>query len=128
MILLDTNYLIRLLVPGTEEANAVLGWSRERVPLVTSAVCWYEFSCGPVTDREKALVRSLLGPILPLGEPEADRAAELFNRLGRLRTLRVDCLVAGTALVADARVASSNLRDFTAFVPMGLQLTKAAGN
>ena len=61
MILLDTNYLIRLLVVGSDEA------------------------------------------------------ARLWNQAGRARNLRVDALIAGTALAADATVATGSGRDFGRF-------------
>ena len=123
MILLDTNYLIRLLVAGSDEFERVAAWVREGETLSTAGICWYEFCCGPVTSQEEALVLSLLkGRILPLDEEAARRSAQLFNSTGRLRSLKVDSLVAGTALAAGARVTTSNLRDFSPFLPWGLTL------
>jgi len=123
MILLDTNYLIRLLVPGSQEFERVSDWLHQEEALATASICWYEFCCGPVSDHEQGLVRSVLKEgILPLSEHGAQQSAELFNATGRLRSLKVDCLVAGTALAAGARVTTSNLRDFSVFVPWGLGL------
>ncbi len=123
MILLDTNYLIQLLIPGTSEAARVRQWVGSGEVLCTAAVSWYEFLCGPVEAEEVSLVRSLLrGGIVPLSESGAEASARLWNQLGRQRGLRVDSLVAGTALDAEVAVASSNLRDFAKFVPAGLTL------
>ena len=123
VILLDTNYLIRLLVSGSQEFERVSDWLLQDDALATASICWYEFCCGPVSDQEQGLVLSVLkGGILPLNEQAARRSAELFNATGRLRSLKLDCLVAGTALAAGARVTTSNLRDFSAFVPWGLGL------
>lgn len=123
MILLDTNYLIRILVPTSAEFVKVSGWINRGEALTTAALCWYEFCCGPVTEGEQSLVFALLrGEILPLDETAARRSSELFNATGRVRSLKVDSLVAGTALTAGARLTTSNLRDFRPFVPWGLVL------
>lgn len=125
VILLDTNYLIRILVPSSEEFAKVSAWIKQGEPLTTAALCWYEFCCGPVTETEQSLVFGLLrGEILPLDETAARRSAELFNGTGRARSLKVDSLVAGTALAAGARLTTSNLRDFRPFVPWGLVLAQ----
>jgi len=123
VILVDTNYLIQLLIPGTPEALRVRQWVGSGEVLCTAAVSWYEFLCGPVDSEEISLVRSLLrGGIVPLTESGAEASARLWNQVGRQRSLRVDSLIAGTALEADITLASSNLRDFTKFVPGGLTL------
>ena len=123
MIVLDTNYLIRILVPGTSELERVEAWLGDEEPLACPGISWYEFCCGPVTEREQALVLSLMrAGIVPLGEEEAIEAAHLFNGTGRQKSLRIDCLVAATALVAKAPLATSNTRDFAKFQPHGLQL------
>lgn len=123
MILLDTNYLIRSLVVGSQEFDRVATWIHQGEALATAAVCWYEFCCGPVTEQEQSLVYSLLrGGVLPLDEVAARKSAELFNGTGRLRSLKVDALVAGTALTRGAQLTTSNLRDFSPFLPWGLTL------
>jgi len=123
LILLDTNYLIRILVTRSEELNKVEAWLEKGERLACPAIAWYEFCCGPVSPREQALVLSLLvGGVLPLGEEESATAARLFNSTGRVKSLRIDCLVAATALTVRAPLATSNSRDFAKFVPLGLQL------
>jgi len=123
LIVLDTNYLIRIPVTGSEELKKVEDWLEQGERLACPAIAWYEFCCGPVSPREQALVLSLLaGGVLPLGEEESATAARLFNSTGRLKSLRIDCLVAATALTARAPLATSNERDFGKLVPLGLQL------
>ena len=72
--------------------------------------------------RAEAVLQSR---ILPFGQPEAVLAAELFNKTGRRRGSRFDCLIAATAIRAQAQVATVNQSDFIAFVPHGLKLAIA---
>lgn len=122
MILLDTNYLIRLLVRGSVEAAAVVAWYREE-ELCTSAVCWYEFCCGPVDLEGEAVVRGLLRDrVLPFTADQAAESARLFNAVGRSRSLRVDAMIAAAAIVTNARLATANTMDFRNFEAQGLRL------
>ncbi|MEY4485275.1 MAG: hypothetical protein RL693_2727 [Verrucomicrobiota bacterium] len=123
MICLDTNYLIKALLPGSNEAEAVLNWLRQGVTLSTSSVAWYEFVCGPVKASEIEMVRSLLaGGVLPFGDAEARAAARLFNAVHRSRRFRVDAMIAASSMVNGAALATDNTADFKAFVPHGLKL------
>ncbi len=116
MICLDTNYLIKVLLPGSAEAEAVFNWLRQGVTLSASSVAWYEFVCEPVKASEIELVQTLLaGGVLPFGDAEAREAARLFNVVHRSRRFRVDAMIAATAMVAD----------FEAFAPHGLKLFRA---
>ena len=123
MICLDTNYLIRALIPSTVEAEEVKGWLKAGIPLSASAIVWYEFTCGPVQARERDIIHSILtGGILTFGEIEAGESARLFNAAGRVRRLRVDTMIAATAVAAQAELATSNTADFSVFKPFGLML------
>lgn len=122
MICLDTNYLIRGVVAGTGEARELLAWTEAGEPLIAPMVAWYEFLCGPVTPIQIATMRAFLQEIIAFDELQATAAATLFNATGRKRTLRVDAMIAGTAIVTHARLATNNRDDFAAFVPHGLQL------
>ena len=125
MIHLDTNYLIGLLVQGSRPAMEVDGWLASGQSLAASAIAWSEFLNGPVTPLEitrgEAVIESR---IMPFGRSEAALAAELFNSTGRRRGSRFDCLIAATAIQAQAEVATANLDDFKPFVPHGLKLAQ----
>lgn len=122
MICLDTNYLIRAVELGSQEAGRLHDWYRSGEKLVTSMPAWYEFICGPVTEEQEAVVRAFLSEILVFGETEAQASALLFNAVGRKRSLRVDAMIAGTAIAAQARLATNNKDDFAPFLPYGLEL------
>lgn len=122
MICLDTNYLIRCVEFGSDESGQLQSWFREGQLLLTSMPAWYEFMCGPITDDQERTVRAFLSDILPFGESEAREAARLFNVAGRKRSLRVDAMIAGTAIVAQTRLATDNYDDFAPFLKHGLEL------
>jgi len=122
VISLDTNYLILALVPGSREAQEVIAWSQAGEPLVTSAVSWYEFLCGPVSPAQVRAIQSILQQILPFDQPQAALAAQLFEAAGRRRSLRVDSMIAGSAMAAGAALATDNRSDFAAFTAHGLKL------
>jgi predicted nucleic acid-binding protein len=123
MICLDTNYLIRALVEGTPEAAQVGFWLRQKTPLAMSAVALYEFYCGPLTPKDFQMGQLILtGGVLPFGPEQAAEAARLFNAAGRRRQLRVDAMIAATAIVAKAQLATDNTDDFKPFVGLGLRL------
>ncbi len=122
MICLDTNYLILGLVEDSAEAQALIAWTQVGESLITPMPAWYEFICGPVSDTQICTMRAFIDDIVVFGESEAEEAARLFNVTGRRRHLRVDAMIAGTATVARARLATNNRTDFSSFVPHGLRL------
>jgi len=123
MIHLDTNYLIGLLVKGSSEAGDVEGWLAAGQTLATSAIAWTEFLNGPVTPLEVSRAGAVLQlRIVPFSQKEAALATDLFNKTGRWRGSRFDCLIAATALIAQAEVATVNQSDFKLFVPHGVKL------
>jgi predicted nucleic acid-binding protein len=123
MIHLDTNYLIGLLVKGSPQAVHVDGWLAAGQPLAAGAVAWTEFLNGPVSPLEIARTEAVLqSRIVPFGRSEAVLAAELFNKTGRRRGSRFDCLIAATAMLAQAEIATVNQSDFNPFTAYGLKL------
>ncbi len=122
LICLDTNYLIQALVTGSYESRDIQAWFRSGEHLVTPMPAWFEFLCGPVTPLQVVTVRGFLAEILGFDEPQALEAARLFNAVNRRRELRVDAMIAGTATVAGARLATANREDFSPFEPFGLQV------
>ena len=123
MIHLDTNYLIGLAVRGSSPAQNVDQWLATGEALAASALAWTEFLNGPVSADEITLVESVItGNLVPFEKPTAVLAAKLFNQGGRRRGSRFDCLIAATAILANAGLATENQKDFTPFVPFGLKL------
>ena len=126
MIHLDTNYLVGLAVQGSAAALAVDGWLVAGETLAASAIGWTEFLTGPVTPLEISRAEAVLqSRILPFVQADAVLAAELFNRTGRRRGSRLDCLIAATAIREQAQMATVNTMDFQVFVPHGLVLAVA---
>jgi predicted nucleic acid-binding protein len=122
LILLDTNYLIQLLVSGSVEANRIAAWFPTE-ELCSSAICWYEFVSGPVDEEGEAVVRSLLRErIFPFTGDQAREAARLWNATGRQRRLRIDAMIAAAAIVVNAELATANTEDFLPFQELGLRV------
>lgn len=123
MICLDTNYLIRGLILGSNEAKAIIAWYRGGEKMITSSIAWYEFLCGPVSkDQIKTMTLFLTGGIVSFQQVHAQEAARLFNGIHRSRRLRVDAMIAATAIIEQAELATENRADFQLFAPLGLRL------
>ena len=123
MIHLDTNYLIGLAVRGSIPAANVDQWLGGGETLGASALAWTDFLNGPVSASEIVLVETVIaGNIIAFEKPTATLAAELFNQAGRRRGSRFDCLIAATAISANAEFATENQKDFLPFVAHGLKL------
>ena len=123
MIHLDTNYLIGLLVRGSPEAAKVDQWLASGESLAASAIAWTEFINGPVTASEASQVEIVLqSQVIPFGKAEAAMASDLFNKTGRHRGSRFDCLMAATAILHKAGLATVNQSDFKVFATHGLKL------
>jgi predicted nucleic acid-binding protein len=123
VIHLDTNYLIGLLDRGSSQAREVDEWLAAGETIATSAIAWTEFLNGPVTPVEVSRTKAVLqSRIVPFGQPEAVLASDLFNKTGRRRGSRFDCLIAATAILAQAETATINQSDFKVFVQHGLKL------
>lgn len=127
VIHLDTSFLIRALVHGTAEDRALQSWIKAGTSLAMSSVGWAEFLCGPLEEAHLALVRRIVRQIAPFDEETAALAAHLFNRSGRRRGTLADCMIAASAMNANAMLASSNSADFKRFAAAGLILVTAAG-
>jgi predicted nucleic acid-binding protein len=125
VIHLDTSYLIRALVPRSIEERRLRAWLRRHEPVRVSSIAWAEFLCGPVTAPVIEEVAEVVGEPAPFDAVDAILAAELFNAAGRRRGSLLDCMIAATALRADAMLATSNPADFRRFASFGLGLAEA---
>lgn len=127
MIHLDTNLLIALADASDPHRSTALRLMATTPAAAVSCLSWWEFECGPVSPDGRLLVRQLLtGGILPFAEIHSNEAARLFNAAGRSRRLKFDSLIAATAILAGAELATVNADDFSAFVPHGLKLLPLA--
>ena len=122
MILLDTNFLIMSLLPGTPQDRQLRQWLAANEHVQTSVIVWAEFLCGPLTAEQSVLAQMLFPHPEPLVPADAERAAELFNGTGRRRGSLADCLIAATSMRLDALLVSGNQVDFRRFEPMGLRV------
>jgi predicted nucleic acid-binding protein len=123
MIHLDTNYLVGLAVARSPQAQRVDQWLASGESLAASALAWAEFLNGPVQPQEIALVESVIeGRVVPFDKAAAILAADLFNQTRRRRGSRFDCLIAATAILVQADLATENSGDFAPFVSHGLKL------
>lgn len=123
MILLDANYLIAAGQLGSTEFAQLVRWKEHGEALGTPAIAWTEFLSGPVHPEDITDMQSLLNAsIFPFDEACATTAANLFNATGRKRSLRVDGMIAATALENNAHLATRNIEHFKLFLPLGLKL------
>jgi predicted nucleic acid-binding protein len=123
MIHLDTNLLIALTDAADPHRETALGLMQHGVVAGISALAWGEFECGPVSPEGLSLVRRLLvGGIVPFDPAHAHEAARLFNATGRARRMKFDSLIAATAILSGAELATANPDDFRPFVAHGLRL------
>jgi len=123
MIHLDTNLLIGLADADTSVTRAIGRWLDNGEALAVSAIAWFEFSCGPLDEEALDLIEHVIsGRIIRFNSAQATRAAGLFNRVGRKRASRWDCMIAAAAIESGARLATLNGSDFARFETEGLDL------
>ncbi len=123
MIHLDTNFLVDLVTMRSLGGVQVLRWLEAGKSVTTSAVAWSEFCNGPLSKAQKDAAFAVLDQkILDFTAREAEEAARLFNLSGRRRGSHADCMIAASAIVAGAPLATHNVADFQRLVPFGLLL------
>jgi predicted nucleic acid-binding protein len=123
MIHLDSNLLIALTDAGDPHRETALRLMRSFPQAAVSSMAWWEFECGPVSAEGIAIVRmALAGGVIAFGEAHAKEAARLYNAVGRARRFKFDSLIAATAILANAELATVNQADFEPFVAHGLKL------
>ena len=123
MICLDANFLIGGLIEARPESRYLLAWAAAGETFCTAAPAWYEFLCGPVSPAQIQTMQAFLrGGIIPFSTVQAQIAARLFNAAERPRRLRVDAMIAATAISQKAALATINHADFKSFTAHGLEL------
>ncbi|MFM7373607.1 MAG: type II toxin-antitoxin system VapC family toxin [Chthoniobacterales bacterium] len=125
MICLDANYLIGGTSKGRPECGHILSWIDAGEAFCASAPAWYEFLCGPVDTEKVEAMKDLVGErIIPFDTSSAALAAELFNKIGRPRTRRVDVMIAAVAIGQNAKLATLNTAHFQPMLKHGLELAR----
>jgi predicted nucleic acid-binding protein len=122
VIHLDTGVAIHASRAGSPSAQAIRQWLGNRTPLAMSALAWGELLCGSLLPAEERFLRAALGTIVPVEAAHVELAAQLFNETRRRRGSFADCLIAATAIVAGATLATTSVADFEAMRPHGLAL------
>ena len=123
MIHLDTNFLVDLVTVGSPGSLKIRSWLKAGKSVTTSAVAWSEFCNGPLSKTQKDAAFAVLDhKITDFTWREAEEAARLFNLSGRRRGSHADCMIAASAILAGAPLATYNSEDFHRLVPLGLVL------
>ena len=128
MIHLDTSFLIRGLVQGSAEDQKLRQWLRSGELFAMSTIAWAELLCGPLDAVHARLATAVVAERVPFEEHEAEVAAALFNHSGRRRGSLADCMIAATALVAEAPLATANPDDFAPLAKAGLRIVTATAS
>lgn len=119
---LDTNFLVALEDEQSLETALVTGWLQQNREIRVSAVAWAEFLCGPVTDT--GILEALLPSPVSFDAADASRAAALFNATGRRPRSLQDCMIAASAIGANAELATVDVKDFQRFEQFGLRIAE----
>jgi len=123
MIHVDTNLLIASVDPSHKHAGLWRPLIASGGAFAASAVAWTEFRSYPISyDQLRALDRIILGGILPFERVQADLAGEMFQKTNARRKNRLDSMIAATAILAEAELATVTEADFKPFIPFGLKL------
>jgi predicted nucleic acid-binding protein len=123
MIHLDTNFLVDLVTAGSAGGLKILAWLKAGKSVTASAVAWSEFCNGPLSKAQKDAAFTVLNrKVADFTWREAEEAARLFNLTGRRRGSHADCMIAASAILAGAPLATFNAGDFQRLVPFGLVL------
>ncbi len=122
MIHLDTCFLIQALVRDSVADRRMREWLRGGESLGISSVGWAEFLCGPLASSHLALARRIVTVQVPFDGEAARLAADLFNAAGRKRGSLLDCMIAATAIIEQASLATMNPSDFQRLAEHGLRI------
>lgn len=117
---LDTSFLIRALMLGTPEDQALRRWIANGESLAVCSIAWAEFQCGPLTSSELAVAGAIIGRHRDFTKNDAESAARLFNESGCRRGSLVDCMIAAAAQADGAPIATANTADFLRLSDLGV--------
>jgi predicted nucleic acid-binding protein len=117
---LDTSFLILALAPARNEGRQLASWIESGRDVRVSAIAWAGFVCGPVGPEALEAAARVTGRPVPFDGVDGLLAGRLFNIGGRRSRSLPDCMIAATAINADAVLATANPKDFERFAPLGL--------
>jgi predicted nucleic acid-binding protein len=123
MIHLDTNLLIGVEDPTDPHHLTACEVFAQPDTFACSSVAWMELLSTPDTSALREAMKELLsGGIVPFDEAAASLAGELFHLTRSKRRTRLDTMIAASAILSGAELATTNPADFEPFVPHGLKL------
>ncbi len=116
-----------LLLAAVDTRDAHHGFTRALAArqgiFATSAVAWMEFHARPVPELlTRSLLAMLSGGIIPFTEEAAILAGNLLHLTGSTRRSHLDSMIAATAILAGAELATVNPGDYDPFTPCGLKI------
>jgi len=119
----DTDFLVYALSAAGPERRRLAALAASDAAIQLSAVAWYEFSRGPRTPEQLAVARSFFldDGIVPFSEALAERAADVFRRLGSPRRRAADIAIGTTAAAMEAVLLTRNARDFAGIPDLRLE-------
>lgn len=111
---LDTDFLVWALSTRGPERLRFQELLSSAVRIEISAIAWYEFCRGPRTQEQVAVARDALGAgaIIAFDDAVAERAADVFRRLGSPRKRAADVAIGVTAMLRGAVLLTRNSKDF----------------
>ena len=87
-------------------------WINDGEILSMSAVAWAELLCGPISPEELEFAGEVVEQRHNFTEEQAVIASRLYNESGRRRGALPDCMIAATAILHRAALATANTADF----------------
>lgn len=120
---LDTNVLIELTDNESINRPRIRRRIADGEKFACSAISWSEYCNGPFSEPQKQFLLQIIDQtIIPFDREQAELAADLFNKTGRKRSSKSDCMIAASAIHHNAPISTNNLKDFQNFIPHGLLL------
>jgi predicted nucleic acid-binding protein len=122
---LDNDFVVFAILARGPERRRLYALVDAGAIIEMSAVAWYEFCRGPRDPEQLALAAEFLGPdrIIPFDSALAERAGDVFRRLGSPRKRAQDIAIGVTALASGATLYTRNARDFRGIEGLEVEAT-----
>jgi predicted nucleic acid-binding protein len=123
MIQFDTNVLIALSDTTDAHYQKALQVLSLQARFSASAIAWTEYRSRPLTTSLQQAVRAILrAGIEPFTEEMAALSGNFIHLLKPKRIHRLDTMIAASAIMSGASLATFSQEDFQIFVPHGLKI------